>query len=443
MKKYLCIFFLIVHCTLYIDHCEAQWVAQTLPVNPEFIYCVRFYNRNTGYMSTGNATSSYAPKILKTTNEGNNWFVIRDNMRIYGFQILDSITIYGNGRTTSTGNDMIYRTFNGGTSWDSVSITPLTYHSIFLFNKDTGYVSGSDGSWGYLWKTTNGGLSLSQIFVSDNPAFGRNLFFFKEKINGEKYGYSNTPGFMYKSTNSGYNWTQLGNGLYTTIGSYFFLNKDTGWVSNIANMGVAVIQHTTNGGLNWINQFTTPTGHYPGELYFSSYNKGWAGASDGYFIFITTNGGQVWCRQTTPNYRTGGVFFLDSLTGWNYMGSQSAPKISHTTNGGGTILQITKNKEQTTSHFMLKQNYPNPFNSQTTIEYNIHKKSTISIVIYDVSGKSICDFTSNYTEPGNYQARLDFTPLTLPSGVYFYKIYAVDNRNGTVFTDTKKMMYIK
>jgi photosystem II stability/assembly factor-like uncharacterized protein len=429
-------FFLIVHCTLVIDNCMCQWVAQTLPVNPELIYCVKFYNRNTGYMTTGNVSSSYTPQILKTTNEGNNWVVIRDNMRIYDFQVLDSVTVYGNGRTP--GNDMIYRTFNGGTSWDSVSITSLTYHSVYFFNKDTGYVSGSDGSWGNLWKTFNGGITLNQIFVSDNPSFGYSIFIFKEKINGEYYGYSTSFGYIYKTTNSGYNWIQLGGGLYTSIGDYFFLNKDTGWVSNITNMDVAVIQHTTNGGTNWINQFTTPTGHYPGGLYFSSYNKGWAGSSDGYFIFITTNGGQVWCRQNTPYYRTPGIFFLDSLTGWCY-----SYQLAHTTNGGGIILQITNNKEQIIKEYKLYQNYPNPFNSQTNIEYSIHKKSTIGIVIYDISGRSVYDLTSNNNEPGNYKVRLDFAPLNLPSGVYFYKLIVINENGSYLYSEVKKMVYLK
>ena len=51
------------------------------------------------------------------------------------------------------------------------------------------------------------------------------------------------------------------------------MNKDTGWVSNLH--GGAVIQHTTNGGTYWTDQYTTLfSNYYTGEIYFSSYLGG-------------------------------------------------------------------------------------------------------------------------------------------------------------------------
>jgi len=445
MKKiFLILAVIIVHCTLLIDNCVCQWVAQSLPVNPQIIYCMKFYNKNTGWMSTGNLDSTYVSKILKTTNGGDNWAILKDSVRMYSFQVLDSVTVYG--RVRSNGYESIYRTFNGGTTWDSVSRMQFwTHNSLYFFDKDTGYVGSSDGNWGYIFKTTDGGLSLIQIYKTTNlSSFGEQMIFFKEKVNGEYYGYCVAGDtYMYKTTNSGYYWTRLTGGLYGPGGCYF-VNKDTGWVSNMHNGGI--IQHTRNGGLNWIDQYTSLfQNYYPGDIYFTSYNKGWAGASDGHLVYATTNGGQTWGRQITPDDRTIGLYFLDSLNGWNYCGFQSAPYMSKTTNGGGVILGITKDSTSNNipKSYTLKQNYPNPFNNSTIIEYSITKKSTIGINIYDITGRSVYDMTANNLEPGNYKISLDFGVLNLPSGIYFYKFIAVNGKGAQVFSDTKKLMYVK
>jgi len=430
--------FTTLNFSLFTSNSHSQWYAQTLPVNPEIIYCMRFWNINTGWMSTGNWQTSYIPKILKTTNGGNNWFIIKDSLRMWGFQLIDSVTIYGRVRNVM-GDESIYRSFNGGYNWDSVAYgMDRGYHGLYFFNKDTGYVGATDSFWGYMYKTTNGGITLSQLHKNDNPSFGNSLIFFKDNISGEYFGYCTGGGAMYKTTNSGYNWIML-NGLYNSPLGAYFLNKDTGWVSNIH--GGAVIQHTTNGGVNWINQFTTLfNNYYPCDIYFSSYNKGWAGADAGNLVFATTNGGIIWGKQIVPQYRTSGVFFLDSLTGWCYL-----TQVSKTINGGGVIIGIKKDSSLNNypNNYSLNQNYPNPFNGFTIIEYNIINKVAIGINIYDITGKSIYDMTANNQEPGNYKLRLDFGSLNLPSGVYFYKFIVVDKNMERLYSETKKMMYVK
>ncbi|MGV8016705.1 MAG: T9SS type A sorting domain-containing protein [Ignavibacteria bacterium] len=442
MKKLIFVLVLIFNLTFAIYNCSSQWYQQTLPGNYGGIYCLKFWNANTGWMSTGAFVDSInSSKILKTTNGGNNWFVVKESLRMYNFQVIDSLTIYGRAKNPYMG-ESIYRTFNGGAAWDSVSSTwDYVFAGLYFFNKDTGYVGASDGSWGYLLKTTNGGLTLNQIYRDDNPYFGFDLIFFKEKVNGENYGYcnSNLAGAFYKTTNSGNNWIRITNGLYNNVGAYFFMNKDTGWISNIH--GGSVIQHTTDGGISWTDQYSTLfNNYYTGDIYFSSYNKGWAGASDGYLVYATTTGGQIWGKQIVPQSRAGGIFFLDSLRGWCY-----SWQISKTTNGGGVIIGITKDSSSNSipQNYILKQNYPNPFNSITIIEYSIIKKATIGINIYDITGRSVYDMTANNQEPGNYKLKLDFNSLNLTSGIYFYKFLAVDGENQKLYSQTKKMIYIK
>jgi photosystem II stability/assembly factor-like uncharacterized protein len=396
-------------------------------------------------MSTGNQQTGYVPKILKTTNGGNNWLIIKEYTRMYSFQVLDSVTVYGNVRGGGFGYESIYRTFDGGITWDSVSYsTVLGYTGLFFLDRDTGYIGASDSQWAYLLKTTNGGVTLDQIFIYNGSTFGEELIFFNEKVNGEYYGYC-TSGqhYMFKTTNSGYNWTQLTGGLFSHPSGYSFLNKDTGWVGNRDNFSHNFIQYTADGGMSWSNQSSSAfNNNAPYTPYFVSGTKGWAGTGSNK-IYATTDGGQVWGRQPTPSYLSIWNYFVDSLNAWACGGGENI--ISHTTNGGGVILGITKDSSFNIipKNYILKQNYPNPFNNNTIIEYSLIKKATIGINIYDISGRSVYDMTANNLEPGKYKLSLDFGVLNLPSGIYFYKFIAVNDKGIQQYSETKKLMYVK
>lgn len=435
------ILFITLNLSLYTFHSYSQWYQQSLPGNYGGIYCLKFWNVNTGWVSTGAFDSIYNCKILKTTNGGDNWFIIKDSTRMYEFQVIDSITIYGRVRNVHA-NESIYRTFNGGLTWDSVSHTgDYVYAGLYFFNKDTGYVGMSDGSWGYMMKTTNGGATLTQIYRDDNKYFGFGIKFFKDKVNGEYCGYCTAYGAgLYKTTNSGINWCFFTNNLFNySLGGYYFLNTDTGWVSGAGEH--FTIQHTTNGGLNWVDQYTSLfyTNH-PTDIYFYSYTKGWAGSDYGYKLYATTDGGQTWGRQNVPILRPLSLCFLDTNYGWSY-----GTGISHTTNGGGMIIGIHKNLtiNKIPEHYTLMQNYPNPFNSSTIIEYSIVDKAAIGINIYDITGKSVYDMAANNQEPGNYKLSLDFGSLGLSSGIYFYRFLAVDAAGKKLLSQTKRMMFTK
>ncbi len=440
MKRIVIIFFICCN-FLNTETIFSQWVAQQLPFSPPVgISCVKFWNQNTGWMSTFNDTSAFISKILKTTNGGNNWFVIKENVFMREFNMIDSLTLYGIVQYPNA-DFSIYRTFDGGNTWDSVSYTNVyTYWSLFFLNKDTGYVGGTDSYFGKIFITYNGSVTLNQIYNSSGyPTIGQNLTFFKNKINGEYNGYCKADGYFFKTTNSGYNWATVDSTAHN-VNKYYFLNKDTGWVANKNNFDLYYIQHTINGGLNWVHQTSSMfSNDRPLTPYFASYNKGWVG-TDGYSIYATTNGGQVWGKQIAPIYRTGGIFILDSLTGWSY-----GLALCKTTNSGGPILSIGKDSTRNIipNEYILKQNYPNPFNSQTTIEFSLTKKSSVGINIYDITGKSVYDMTANSLESGNYKVKLDFNTMYLSSGTYFYAFITADEKGRMTYKQVKKLLYLK
>lgn len=93
----------------------------------------------------------------------------------------------------------------------------------------------------------------------------------------------------------------------------------------------------------------------------------------------------------------------------------------------------------------LLQNYPNPFNPETWIPYQLAEDSSVTISIYDVSGKLVHTLNIGQREAGVYlskgraaywDGRID-TGEEVASGVYFYMIDAGS------FRATRRMVIIR
>lgn len=92
------------------------------------------------------------------------------------------------------------------------------------------------------------------------------------------------------------------------------------------------------------------------------------------------------------------------------------------------------------ANFSLSQNYSNPFNLVTTIEYFLHKKLNLSIVINDFKNKDINQII-NINQSGGFQSldwdTTDINGYSIPSGIYFYTI------KSDGFRETKKIIFFE
>lgn len=89
---------------------------------------------------------------------------------------------------------------------------------------------------------------------------------------------------------------------------------------------------------------------------------------------------------------------------------------------------------------ILFQNYPNPFSSNTVIEYMLKHPSHVDLIIYNVMGQRVVQFTNSEKAPGPHAFiwnGLDNRGRAVASGVYFYQLRA----NG--LSQTKKMLLLR
>ncbi len=74
--------------------------------------------------------------------------------------------------------------------------------------------------------------------------------------------------------------------------------------------------------------------------------------------------------------------------------------------------------------FSFETPYPNPFNSQTTLSFSLPHQGSLSIDIYDLTGRRVQSWGEMSYQAGHH--RIIWSPQRLPSGSYFIKLASGD-----------------
>ena len=413
MKK---LILLILITLAFISEGNSQWITQ-YPYTPGVgLRDIKFINKNTGWICGDGI-------ILKTTNMGVNWIQQvhpAPDKYLYCIHPVDSNIVYCVGYF-----ETILKTTNGGENWVAIKNGPVgqgkSYRGTFFINLLTGWIVGFGNQ---IYKTTNGGLS----FDSTYKIAVLNDMHFKDDNTGLIVG---DGADVYKTTNQGLNWNKI----YLPPNNYGDFCK----ISVINNQYCFVVEDgkrvykSTNYGDTWDSIGYVTGADQPYACRFSSLNTGWVGGTYRE-LFKSTNGGATWNLQYINIYHPAWIspmYFYNDSIGWVAGGNTL---LLFTSTSGTTF--ISNNDSETPGGYTLEQNYPNPFNSQTVISYFLPKKSYIQLTIYDALGREIREIENGIKDAGNYRFVLDASGLT--SGIYFIRFSSENN-----FFKTRKMILIK
>lgn len=410
MKKYLLLLiFFSLSATAY-----SQWVLQ-YPVT-QFVNLkdVNFANEQTGWVCGDGGL------ILKTTNQGQNWFQQSSgtSRRIENITIVTKDILFASGQF-----QLILKTTNGGTNWQILSEgqSAPSFYSGFFLNKDTGFVAGDLQT---VWKTTNGGLNFTQISIP------KSSWFYDMYFRNDMEGIMSGDGSVYKTSDGGNTWETIW--IETNaFDELSFINNNTGY---IVGRFTNPVYKTTNFGTTWDSVSVVPHIDDSYSIYFINNDTGWIGGSFGKLL-KTTNGGYNWYEQDMSQFNQGyleDIFFINDTTGWAV---GAATKILYTTNGGGPVLSISNISNEIPFGFALDQNFPNPFNSQTSISFKLPKNSDIKLEIFDMLGRIVDSEDFGFKTAGEYM--INYNAGILSSGVYFYKLNTNDGFQIKKFTLVK------
>jgi glucose/arabinose dehydrogenase len=106
----------------------------------------------------------------------------------------------------------------------------------------------------------------------------------------------------------------------------------------------------------------------------------------------------------------------------------------------GNSLQLPESKP---TAFVVDQNFPNPFNPVTTIRYALPQTSHIILAVYNTLGQQVAMLVNKEQGAGYHEERFDGSSLA--SGVYFYRLQAVDpsTGSGSSFVAMKKLLLLR
>ncbi|MCX6223582.1 MAG: T9SS type A sorting domain-containing protein [Bacteroidia bacterium] len=116
---------------------------------------------------------------------------------------------------------------------------------------------------------------------------------------------------------------------------------------------------------------------------------------------------------------------------WNRLFSRNLMIRLHLKNSAGTSIQDAYRSDS----FSLSQNYPNPFTDQTGINYSLDREANVRLEITDLTGQVVLMKDEGMRPVGSH--RLEIQNPGLAPGIYFYTLYARQNR------ETKKMVIME
>jgi hypothetical protein len=90
--------------------------------------------------------------------------------------------------------------------------------------------------------------------------------------------------------------------------------------------------------------------------------------------------------------------------------------------------------------YSLEQNYPNPFNAGTNITFSTNTGGDVSLVVYDILGRTVRHLADAFYAEGTHTIAFDGRDehgASLASGVYLYRL------NAPGFNHTRKMVLLK
>ncbi len=245
-------------------------------------------------------------------------------------------------------------------------------------------------------------------------------------------------------------WREMQRIELTSTGNYILAGRET---DTLQNMNYYVIHADSDGNLLWDNTYCGVT---TGEAYFASeFDEGFfvggtgvdttSGIASPYTYYLDNAGNVLWetdlglsenkiawdlVKIDDGEYLYAGIMIISyepfRLTGF----------MARVTFNGPVGISAA----EVPNLYELKQNYPNPFNPVTTLKYAVPEQCDVRIIIYDVLGRTVREWTRPDQKAGWYEIiwdGRDSFSQTVSSGIYFYRLQAGD------LLQTRKMLLLK
>jgi len=366
----------------YLTHAQ-DWEIQSEGLS-KTLYDIHFVDENKGW-------SCGYDILLKTVDGGQNWSSLNLPDDLYSWNKVyfadeNNGWLVG-GRHTSTWIGKIYKTTDGGNSWNlKYTSNSARFEDAYFINENEVIVIGiGDSPEGVVYKTTDGGISWQEKYTHDSMLIAVNFY-------DENIGWIVGINTVLYTENAGETWQVKVAPSVAFITDIHIIDAQTAFVSD----GLGAIYKTTNTGQDW-----TMTSVSSSELNNLHFIDNQAITIGDWGEFFTSNDfGETWEEGDFETGHLYKIYFYNDHLGW-IVGSD------------GTILHsetgiLTNDDDSKIEKIKI---YPNPVQDSFYLSNEI---TVLGVEIFNIYGKIIKKL--KLSETGKYNIS------DIESGVYFIRV---------------------
>ncbi len=347
--------------------------------------------------------------------------------------------LFNDGKSSRYGGKVMY-TADGGKSWSFQESAKFTKNGflnfVHMFDRQEGLCVGDPESGHFvIYRTENGGETWQKVasrsletnnLIMEGEVGYTGLF----ASYGDILWFGTNRGRIYKSKDRGKSWKVYDSGL-GDIDNLVFKDENYGIVINEVN-GKVRMRYTDNGGLSW-NDLNYRGKVYAGDI---SFIKGTSATfisvssqSENSGSSISVDNGLSW-RELDNDYQYTCLGFYDGNHG--FAGGYNINEFyGGLFNWIATDFTDSKLEDEGRDLDIVTyyKNNPDPFNPIAIIYFEIKEQANINLTLYDLMGREIKNLVNGKIKAGSHQ--VGFSTSDLKNGIYFYKLSVGD---GTVLT---------
>lgn len=222
--------------------------------NGEHLRNIVFLNQDIGFLGT------LSSNFYKTNDGGQTWQVLSfPNVEaICGLDAIGDSTVYGCGAYFEPA--YIIKSTDAGDNWSAIDMSAYATAlvEVLFLDENTGFASGKNANGGIIIKTTDGGLTWTEIFNTEQPGEYvwkmQQLHSNSDAFFASVQSFAPNPGKLAKSNDGGQTWNTLdivsntqGTAIDPLIQGVGFVTESHGWASGY----FSTLLETLDGGLTW------------------------------------------------------------------------------------------------------------------------------------------------------------------------------------------------
>ena len=319
----------------------------------------------------------------------------------------------------------------GSACWNTPFVISTSNPNCLYFGRSIIFKTTNGGT---NWVATNGGTPLN-----GNPALSMAV----APTNQDTVVVGTVPGTgsvrIFRTTNGGSGWSDITGDLPNRYPMDIAIDPRDSRIVYIAFGGFDTtrVAKSTDAGVTW-RHISTPLPNVPATaVAVDPFNTNHVYVGTDLGVFVSTDAGMAWTS------------FNDGLAEAVIVGdlviSPSNHSIRVATHSNGVYTRklvssiptgVTEQPADVPTGFSLSQNFPNPFNPTTRITYSLADQVSVSLKVFDLTGREVSELVHQVEEAGSHTVEFDASRLS--SGVYLYRL-----RVGNRIVDTKKALLLR